>query len=386
MRTGIAETPLHGGKAPPWLFSRMVALSREIVRAIVEEYGSVEVLRRLSNPYWFQALGCVIGFDWHSSGVTTTTLGALKEGLKSINRELDIYVAGGKGGVARNTPEQIKKYCEPVGIDALPFIYASKMSAKVDSTVLQDGYQIYAHSILFSGSGEWVVVQQGMNKSLRYARRYHWLGSAVKSFVVDPHAGIIADKTDGVLNLTAGDTESVRMHSVDIVKQPTTRVMSDLREVVRIARKLDKPAQIDLFDSAASTMSGAENRTFRMPSRHWVSYRDIHPNRLQSVLLSSYERQPESFEQLVGLEGVGTKTLRALALMSEVIYGASPSFEDPARFSYAVGGKDGTPYPVNTLVYDESIQILKEAIEKSKLGQSDKKDSIKRLSEYFTLS
>lgn len=378
--------PLHGGKAPVWLFSRMVALSREIIRAIVEEYGPDEVLRRLSNPYWFQAFGCVIGFDWHSSGVTTTTLGALKESLKNINRELDIFVAGGKGGVSRNTPEQIKKYCESVGIDASPFMYASKMSAKVDSAVLQDGYQIYAHSILFSRNGEWVVVQQGMNKSLRYARRYHWLGSGVKSFVVDPHAGIIADKTGGVLNLTAGDTEAVRVHSVNIVNQPTTRVMSDLREVVRIVRKLDKPAQIDLFDTAASTMSGMENQTFRMPARHWVSYRDIHPDRLRSVLLSTYERQPESFEHLVGLEGVGAKTLRALALMSEVIYGASPSFEDPARFSYAVGGKDGTPYPVNTLVYDESIQILKEAIQKSKIGQSDKKDSIKRLSEYFTLS
>jgi uncharacterized protein len=386
MRTGIAETPLHGGKAPPWLFSRMVALSREIVRAIAEEHGSGEVLRRLSNPYWFQALGCVIGFDWHSSGVTTTTLGALKESLKNINRDLDIFVAGGKGGVARNTPDQIKRHCEHIGIDASPFIYASKMSAKVDSTVLQDGYQIYAHSFLFSSTGEWVVVQQGMNKSLRYARRYHWLGSGVKSFVVDPHAGIITEKTGGVLNLTAGYTEAVREHSVNIVNQPTTRVMSDLREVVRIVRKLDKPPQFDLFDSAASTMSGAENRTFRMPSRHWVSYRDVHPDRLQSVLLSTYERQPESFEQLVGLDGVGPKTLRALALMSEVIYGASPSFEDPARFSYAVGGKDGTPYPVNKLVYDESIQILKDAIDKSKLGQSDKKDSIRRLSNYFALS
>ncbi len=386
MRTGIAETPLHGGKAPPWLFSRMVSLSREIVRAIVEEYGPVEVLRRLSDPYWFQAFGCVIGFDWHSSGITTTTLGALKDGLKKINRDLDIYVAGGKGGVSRKTPDQIKQQCELIGIDPDPLMYASRMSAKVDSAVLQDGYKIYAHSILFTCTGEWAVVQQGMNESLRYARRYHWLGANVKSFVVEPHAGIIADKTEGALDLTAGKSEDVRTHSVKIINQPTKQVLSDLREVVRISRGLDKPVQGDLFDTAVPTIAGAELHTFRMPSRHWVTFRDIRPDRLQSVLLSTYERQPGNFETLVGLEGVGAKTLRALALMSEVIYGVSPSFDDPARFSYAVGGKDGTPYPVNRLVYDESIQLLKNAIDKAKIGQSDKKESIKKLSEYFTLS
>ncbi len=386
MRTGIVETPLHGGKAPPWLFNRMVALSREIVRAIVEEYGSGEVLRRLSNPYWFQAFGCVIGFDWHSSGITTTTLGALKDGLKKINRELDLYVAGGKGGVSRKTPDQIRQQCELIGIDPAPLIYASRMSAKVDSAVLQDGYQIYAHSILFTGNGGWAVIQQGMNESLRYARRYHWLGSKVESFVVEPHAGIIADRTDGVLDLTAINSEEARSHSVRIVNQPTKQVISDLREVVRISRGLDKPTQGDLFDAATPTIASDTYQTFRMPSRHWVSFRDIRPDRLQSVLLSTFERRPADFENLVGFEGVGAKTLRALALMSEVIYGASPSFEDPARFSYAVGGKDGTPYPVDKKVYDESIQLLKNAIDKSRIGQSDKKESIKRLSEYFTLS
>lgn len=386
MRTGIVETPLHGGKAPPWLFNRMVSLSREIVRAIVEEYGPVEVLRRLSNPYWFQAFGCVIGFDWHSSGVTTTTLGALKDGLKKINRDLDLFVAGGKGGVSRKTPDQIRQQCEIIGLNADPLIYASRMSAKIDSAVLQDGYQIYAHSILFTSSGEWTVVQQGMNESLRYARRYHWLGSNVKSFVVEPHAGIIADKKEDALDLSADKSEDVRKSSVKIINQPTKQVLSDLREVVRISRALDKPTQGDLFDSAASTIAASEMQTFKMPSRHWVTYRDIRADRLKSVLVSTYERQPETYESLVGLEGVGAKTLRALALMSEVIYGASPSFEDPARFSYAVGGKDGTPYPVNKIVYDESIQILKQAVDKAKIGQSDKKESIKRLSTYFTLS
>jgi len=386
MRTGIAETPLHGGKAPPWLFNRMVSLSREIVRAIVEEYGPSEVLHRLSNPYWFQAFGCVIGFDWHSSGVTTTTLGALKDGLKKISPDLDIFIAGGKGGVSRKTPDQIRQHCEGIGIDPEPLIYASRMSAKVDSAVLQDGYQIYAHSILFTSSGEWAVVQQGMNESLRYARRYHWLGSKLNNFVVEPHTGIITDQTAGSLDLTAQKSEEVRTHAVNIINQPTKQVLSDLREVVRISRGLDKSVQADLFDTAAPTIGGTELHTFRMPSRHWVSFRDIRPDRLQSVLLSTYERRPENFETLVGLEGVGPKTLRALALMSEVIYGAVPSFEDPARFSYAVGGKDGTPYPVNKIVYDESIQILKKAIDKSKIGQSDKKESIKRLSTYFMLS
>ncbi len=386
MKTGIAEAPLHGGKAPPWLFNRMVSLSREIVRAIVEEYGPDEVLRRLSNPYWFQAFGCVIGFDWHSSGVTTTTLGALKDGLKKINRDLDLYVAGGKGGVSRKTPDQIRQQCESIGLDPEPLVYASRMSAKVDSAVLQDGYQIYAHSILFTGTGEWAVVQQGMNESLRYARRYHWLSSNIQSYVVEPHAGIIADRKGDALDLSAGISEDVRMSSIKIINQPTKQVLSDLREVVRISRTIDKPTQGDLFDVASPTIAGSAMQTFKMPSRHWVSYRDIRPDRLKSVLLSTYERQPDTYESLVGLEGVGAKTLRALALMSEVIYGASPSFEDPARFSYAVGGKDGTPYPINKIVYDESIQILKKAVDKAKIGQEDKKDSIKRLSAYFTLS
>jgi uncharacterized protein len=386
MRTGLAETPLHGGKAPPWLFNRMVSLSREIIKAIVEEYGSIEVLQRMSNPYWFQAFGCVIGFDWHSSGITTTTLGALKDGLKKINRDLDLYIAGGKGGVSRKTPDQIKDYCDRIGIDPAPLIYASKMSAKVDSAVLQDGYQIYAHSIVFTGSGHWAVVQQGMNEKLRYARRYHWLGTGIQSFVVEPHAGIIAEKTTDALDLTARMSENTRLYSVNIIRQPTKQVLSDLREVVRISRSLDASVQGDLFDSAVAAIAQNEPLTFRMPSRHWVSFRDIRPDRLQSVLLSTYERQPDDYETLVGLEGVGAKTLRALALMSEVIYGASPSFQDPARFSYAVGGKDGTPYPVDKIAYDESIQLLKHAIDKSKIGQSDKKESIKRLSEYFTLS
>lgn len=385
MRTGIAETPLHGGRTPSWLFTRMVSLSREIIRAIVEEYGPREVLRRLSSPYWFQAFGCVIGFDWHSSGLTTTTLGAIKEGLSPLSRELDLYVAGGKGGVSRQTPLQIMKHCEGIGIDPQPLIYASRMTAKVDSAVLQDGYQIYAHTILFTGTGEWVVVQQGMNTSLRYARRYHWLSDTIRSFVVEPHSGIISDTTGGVLDLTAEKSESTRVCSVRIINQPPKQVMSDLREALRMARCLDRPTQGDLFDQAAPVIASDETHVFRMPSRHWVSFRDIRPDRLQSVLLSTYERHPENFEALVGLEGVGAKTLRALALMSEVIYGASPSFDDPARFSYAVGGKDGTPYPVNKIVYDDSIQILKQAIDKANIGITDRKESLKRLSDYFTL-
>jgi uncharacterized protein len=383
MRTGIAETPLHGGKAPAWLFSRMVSLSREIIRAIVEEYGPDEVLLRLSSPYWFQAFGCVIGFDWHSSGITTTTLGALKEALKDLSAELDLYVAGGKGGVSRKTPDEIRKRCERIGLDPEPLVYASRMSAKVDSAVLQDGYQIYAHSFLFSGKGNWVVVQQGMNESERYARRYHWLGRKVSSFVVEPHAGIISGKTSGVLDLTAGKSGEVRDRSVEIIRQPVKQVMADLREVVRISRQMEKSVQGDLFDSASPNIAGEGVQTFRMPSRHWVSFRDIRPDRLRAVLLSTYERRPDRYESLVGLEGVGAKTLRALALMSEVIYGAEPSFEDPARFSYAVGGKDGAPYPVNRPVYDESIQLLKHAIDKAKIGQSDRKETIQRLMSHF---
>jgi uncharacterized protein len=384
-RTGIAETPLHGGKAPKWLFSRMVSLAREIVRAIADDKGSPEILKRLSDPYWFQAFGCVIGFDWHSSGVTTTTLGALKEALKDTSTGIDLYIAGGKGGVSRNTPEEIKKICERLQIEPQPLINASRMTAKVDSAVLQDGYQIYAHSMIFTGNGTWAVVQQGMNESLKYARRYHWLGDNISSFVIEPHTGIIAERTSEVLDLTARMSENTRSHSVAISTRPTNEVMSDLREVIRIAKKLDKTAQGDLFDYAAPLVTDTGER-FRLPSRHWIAFRDIKPDRLRSVFLSTYEQKPRGYEELIGMEGVGAKTLRALALMSEVIYGASPSFEDPARFSFAVGGKDGHPYPVDKMVYDESIQILKSALDRAKIGQTDRRETLQRLARYYELS
>jgi uncharacterized protein len=363
----------------------MILLAREIVRAIVTDKGASEVLKKLSDPYWFQAFGCVIGFDWHSSGVTTTTLGALKEALKEVSFDLDLYVAGGKGGVSRHTPDEILTFCESLQIDPAPLIYASRMTAKVDSTVLQDGYQIYAHSIVFTGKGEWAVIQQGMNESLKYARRYHWLGDNLKSFIVEPHSGIISERTSGVLDLTAKNSEDTRSYSVVISTNPTNQVLSDLREVIRITKNIDKPLQGDLFDSASPVIASTGEH-FQLPSRHWVSFRDIKPDRLRSVLLSTYEKNPDSFEALVNLEGVGAKTLRALALMSEVIYGAAPSFDDPARFSFAVGGKDGYPYPVNKMVYDDSIQILKNAIDRAELGHTERNESIKRLARYYEIS
>ncbi len=385
MRTGITDSPLHGGKAPRWLFSRIVLLAREIIRAIVEDRGPREALLRLSDPCWFQAFGCVIGFDWHSSGVTTMTLGAIKEGLKNLNTELDLYVAGGKGGVSRQTPDEIRTHCAALDIDPSPLVYSSRMTAKVDSYAVQDGYQIYAHSILFTSSGEWVVIHQGMNESLRFARRYHWLGSRTGSFVVEPHAGIISDTSSETLDLTARESEQTRLRSVGISISPTPEVMSDLREVLRITRNFEVPVQGDLFDEASPVIERTGQK-FRLPSRHWVSFRDIKPDRLQSVLLSTHEKRPETYEDLVGLEGVGAKTLRALALMSEVIYGASPCFEDPARFSFAVGGKEGHPYPVNKSVYDESILLIKHAIDRANLGQTDRKESLHRLARYYEIA
>jgi len=351
-RTGIANLPLHYGKAPRWLFERMVRLGREITIAIVTDFGAEEMLRRLSHPYWFQAFGCVLGFDWHSSGVTTTLCGALKEGVQGLERDLGLFVAGGKGKTSRQTPVEIEHWGELTSINPAPLVYASRMSAKVDSAALQDGYQLYHHTFLFTSRGSWAVVQQGMNENTRYARRYHWLGESVTEFVNEPHSAILSETRGQALNLVAGESEPARKTIAEIVSEMKPDVM--LAELKRI-------------------------KTLDLPAHHYLGTADLHPDSLSKILLSTYESQPQNFEKLLGLPGVGPKTIRALSLISELIYGIAPSYRDPARYSFAHGGKDGIPYPVDRKTYDQSIELLARAISKTKLGVVEKKEALSRI-------
>ncbi|MDI6704273.1 MAG: DUF763 domain-containing protein [bacterium] len=352
MKTGVANLPLHYGKTPLWLFQRMQRLAREITIFIVSEFSNEEMLKRLSDPFWFQAFGCVLGFDWHSSGLTTTVCGALKEGIKGLERDLGLFVAGGKGKVSRCTPNEIEKFADIASFDPQHLIYASKMSAKVDSAALQDGYQLYHHTFIFTKSGSWGVIQQGMNERNRYARRYHWLSSELKDFVCEPHFGICSDSIEErVLNMVADEAFEARSISTHLSKEKPDKLLIELKKL----------------------------KNLELPSYHQVLIRDLHPDRLNKIFLKTYEEQPNNFEELLGIPGVGPKTIRAISLISEIIYGASPSFRDPVRFSFAHGGKDGHPYPVNREGYDQSIEILRTAISSSKIGNREKIDAIKRL-------
>ncbi len=352
MKTGVAHLPLHGGKAPRWLFERMKKLARQITLMIVEEYGPREMLERLSDPFWFQAFGCVLGFDWHSSGLTTTVGGALKEGLRGIEKETGFFVGGGKGAVSRKTPLEIESWCQKLALDPAPLVYASRMSAKVDSAALQDGFQLYHHNFFFTDDGQWCVVQQGMNGETRYARRYHWQGRADLDFACEPHSAVCSDFRGSVLNLVAREGRDCREASVRLACDVPARVVPEIRKCE------------ELF----------------LPSRHEIRVPlDIDPKRLYRVLLKTYECQPRNFEALLGMEGVGAKTLRALSLISELVHGARPSFRDPVRYSFAHGGKDGHPYPVDREVYDRSIRILKTALDKARLEHSERLAAFKRL-------
>jgi len=353
-RTGSANLPLHGGKAPAWLFSRMIKLSREITTHIVAEFGPDEMLRRLSDPFWFQAFGCVLGFDWHSSGVTTTVTGALKEGIRGLEHDLRFYAGGGKGAASRKTPDEITDVCDRLSIDARPLVYASRMSAKVDSAAVQDGYQLYHHAFFFTPSGSWCVVQQGMNDDNGMARRYHWLAAAVKSYVNEPHAAICAESEAPTLNLVAEESDPVRSGSAELSRQKPDVVLSALRGLPALT----------------------------MPRRHAVLVADVNTRYLEKILLKTYERAPENFETLLGMEGVGARTLRALALTSEIIYGTPASTRDPARFSFAHGGKDGFPFPVDRDTYDQTVDVLRNAVTRAGIDRSERVAALKRLVQF----
>ena len=350
--TGIASLPLHTGKAPPWLFSRMTVLSREIVIYLATEYGRQEVLRRLSDPFWFQAFGCVLGFDWHSSGVTTTVCGAVKEGLRDVDAELGLFAAGGKGATSRKTPAQVTVACERIGRDPAPLVYASRTAAKVDSAAVQDGYQLYHHAFFFTSDGEWCVVQQGMSDATQMARRYHWLSEHVDSFVDEPHEAVCCDTRSATLNLVAAESDPVRRGSVELAVLAPEHALRAIAKVPELA----------------------------MPVRHTLfPEMDVGSPHLQKILARTYERAPENFEQLLGIEGVGPKTLRALSLASELVHGTPASMRDPARFAFAHGGKDGTPFFVDRETYDRTIEILGNAINRSEVGRTEKVQAFKRL-------
>jgi len=360
--TGFASLPLHGGRAPAWLFGRMVRLSREIVVYVAAEYGAREVLRRLSDPFWFQAFGCVLGFDWHSSGVTTTVCGAVKEGLKGVDRDLGFFAAGGKGAVSRRAPQQIVEVCDAIGREPAPLVHASRMAAKVDSAAVQDGYQLYHHVFFFTAAGEWCVVQQGMSDATRTARRYHWRSDSVASFVDEPHEAVCCDARGETLNLVAHENDTVRRASAALAAQKPDVTLDALRA----------PRSLPLLD---------------LPARHELVPRlDVATPHLEKILLKTYERAPADFEALLGMEGVGPKTLRALALASELVHGTPASMRDPARFAFAHGGKDGTPFPVDRITYDTTIEILNKALNRSAVDRSDKVQAFKRLAAFASRS
>ena len=350
-RTGVADLPLHGGRAPAWLFGRMTKLARALVLAMREDQPAPALLTRLSDPHWFQAFGCLLGFDWHSSGVTTTVCGALKEGLRGLEGEVGLYVAGGKGGTSRKTPAEIARASETLGRDLSALAYASRMAAKVDSAAVQDGYQLYQHTFVFTPEAEWAVIQQGMSGTTRYARRYHWLSAGVRDFVREPHAAVVAERREAdVLNLVAAEADAHRSAIAHAVRE-------------------ERP------DAVLGAL-----RRLTLPARHHVVAReDIAGPRVTKILLETYERRPETFETLLALPGVGAKTVRALSLAAEVMYGVPASFRDPATFAFAHGGKDGHPYPVDRRTYDATIAYLETAVRRARIGEPERLRALRRL-------
>lgn len=359
-RTGTASLPLHWGKAPPWLFKRMVKLSGAIAEVIATGYSQQELLRRLSDPLWFQAFGCVLGFDWHSSGLTTTVTGALKESLKT--NDIGIAVCGGKGAESKKTPTEIENHAITFSLSTTrinQLIYSSKMAAKVDSAAIQDFYQLYHHAFFFSEKGDWAVVQQGMNEQNRYARRYHWLSESMSSFVEEPHSAICCDaRSSRVLDMTAAKSADARTMSVEVLGEIESYSQNGLHK---------------FFGSNTSAKS------LQMPAYHNIIVTD---KRNIESLKKAAEAQPKDYEQLLAQPGIGPKTVRSLALISELVYGKPPSWEDPARFAFAHGGKDGVPFEVDRRMYDSSIEVLRTAIDNAKINSGDKLQALKRLSAF----
>ncbi len=374
MKTGVASFSLDYGTCPRWLFERMTRLSRSIVQAIVSEFGAEEFLKRLSDPVWFQSFGSVLAFDWNSSGLTTTTCGAIKMGIWGLEKDLGIFICGGKGKTSRKTPNQIVEWADKLSFSqekANHLVYSSKISAKVDNTAIQDGFQLYHHTFIFTKLGNWTVIQQGMNEKFGQARRYHWLSDNIKDFVEEPHTGISSDLRVKPLNLTAKESKKNKEISTELVKDGYKTLINDLELI-----KQKQTGQTNLF------------RTLEMPgddvSPKLTGNLDFVKSKyLGKILYKVHEKQPKNFEQLLMTEGVGPMTIRALSLVSELIYGAKPSYEDPARYSFAFGGKDGVPFPVNRGVYDKTLDIVEKGIKKSQISNKERLSALRRFQRAF---
>jgi hypothetical protein len=347
-RSGTADLPLHGGRVPPWLANRMTELGTAIAEQVILNYGQSEFLRRLSDPFWFQAYGAVMGMDWHSSGITTSVLGALKRGMNPRFSELGLMVCGGRGRHSVRTPDELRAFSLKTGLDGDALARTSRLTARIDNNAVADGFQLYLHSFVITGSGEWAVVQQGMNPNSRLARRYHWHSAAVGDFVSAPHTAIVGEPQGEILNLVDARAGKAQRCLLTIANEPITSALND-------ARKLT------------------------MPMHHDVRAKDVDLKRLGAVLAVAHEQDLRDFASLLLVEGLGPRTLQSLALIAEVVHGAPSRFSDPARFAFAHGGKDGHPFPVPLKTYDESLAVLRRSLDAARLGHTEKLDGFRRL-------
>lgn len=349
-RSGSADLPLHGGHVPLWLSERMAKLGLAIVETIAMEFSTSEVISKLANPFWFQSFGAVMGMDWHSSGITTSVLGALKRSVNPHAKELGIYICGGKGKNSTKTPDELLIVGERTGLNGMELAGLSRLTAKVDNTAIQDGFQLYQHNFIVNAKGDWCVIQQGMNNTTGTARRYHWHSENLQSFINEPHTFIYGQNQGKILNLTDATAASTREKSLLIMNEHPDKIIKEINHLV-------------------------------MPNHHDVRIKDINMKRLGAMLWMAHENKPEDFEDLLMLKGMGPRTIQSVALVSEIIYGTPTRFDDPARYSFAHGGKDGHPFPVPIKVFDETINTLQTAIQRAKIGNSDKMDAIRKLSE-----
>ena len=348
MKRGHADLPLHYGTVPPWLAQRMMQLGGAIVESIIMEYGRTALLQRMSDPFWFQSLGCVLGMDWHSSGITTSVMNALKKAINKRSQDLGIYVCGGRGNASRQTPDELLNIADRTGLNGNELVKASRLSAKVDNTAIQDGFQLYLHSFIVTKEGEWTVVQQGMNQNERMARRYHWMSAAVKSFTEEPHTSIYGKNQGLILNLTDRNAQPLKRGILDLTRENPDKLIKEISLI--------------------------------MPRQHEVKAKDVNLKRLGATLALAHNTDITDIESLLLLQGIGPRTIQSLTLVSEVIHGTTSRFSDPARFSFAHGGKDGHPFPVPTSVYDETIEIFDRSIHLAKLGDKEKSEALRNLS------
>jgi hypothetical protein len=350
-RSGFADLPLHGGHVPAWLASRMALLGTAIAESIILHYGHSELLSRLSDPFWFQALGSVMGMDWHSSGITTSVMGALKRGLNPRAAELGLYVCGGRGKQSRRTPDELRDLADRRGLDGDALVRTSRLTAKIDNNCIADGFQIYLHSFVVAANGEWAVVQQGMNEGSGLARRYHWHSANVRDFVDGPHTGIVGEHQGTILNLVDAEARPARDALLAMARENPEETLREIRHL-------------------------------SMPRRHDVRREDVDAKRLGAVLAVAYERELRGFADLLLVENLGPRTLQTLAMVAEVVHGAPVRFSDPARFSFALGGKDGHPFPVPLKTYDESIGVLRRSLEAAKVDGGEKLEGFRRLDRF----